>query len=158
MEIDTGKKLVQFILDNFIILQNESDNEIDEKQEYVDLDIPKIVEGHIPILFEPCCDYKWYGNKYYEESLEIFKYHYTKCQNCFKTNNNSEELYPYINNSEIWFSNTNIKDTNKYLELYHNLKNYTFTLMCDDKKYNHIYVLKINKLENTYKNCLIIVW
>jgi hypothetical protein len=145
-----GKKLINNIIQNYIIKKdlNYTDNE----------DVPMIIKGHIPILFEPCNNYKWYGSNNYEESIQMFKDHYINCTKCIKTNNNDEELYPYINKSALWFANINAKETNTYLNLYHNLQPHTFVLLDEDKKYTHMYIVKINNCENVYNNCLLIIW
>jgi len=145
---------------------NSSDSDSsDNKSEYSsqslssssDDDEILVVRGHIPIMMIPCNEFRWDLNS--DISIKNFKKHYSICNACEKIDNNNCALFPFFDKAEIFCKE--LKDDDKleeYLEYYYNLKNYTFELMDNDKKYDHVYLHRINNRGHIYHRCILVIW
>jgi hypothetical protein len=138
---------------------SESDtySELSSETELSDDDDILVIRGHIPIIMTPCHEFVWDQNP--AITIKNFKKHYKFCNMCEKTDNNNCSLLPILEKAEVY--SKELKDDEKleeYLEYYYNLKNYTFELIDDDKKYDHVYLYRINNRSHIYHRCILIVW
>jgi len=151
---------------DFIESSGESDNcsdssdpseSSDESSDDSDDDAIYVVKGHIPILINPCKSFAWNDDN--DIILHAFKKHYNTCDKCEKIDNNDYQFSPFLERGEISFDELKKEDTiDKYLEYYHNLKNYTFELCNDDKHKDHIKIYRINNRSHIYHRSILIVW
>jgi hypothetical protein len=109
-------------------------------------------KGHIPILFDPCNDFKWSDDK--KEIVKHIIKHYKSCKKCERIDNNYySELIESINKSEIkYYDLKDNKLIEKYLDYYHELKIFNF------KNKNEIFILRVNKNEHIYHKCILILF
>lgn len=124
-----------------------------------DLDDTDVRLGHFPILFDPekCGKFKWSSDM--NVRINNFKHHFANCNDCQRTDNNEISVITKFNKADFHF--TDLKDENKITQLincYQSSKRWQLEFTDDDKKYEHIIVYRINKLENLYNGCCIVLW
>ena len=135
-----------------------SDDESSDSLSESDSDILHKV-GHIPILMIPCDKFNNNIKKTKWSENDIFMDHFLKCEKCDKIDNNNINIINFLNQSKIHYDEISDEDDiDEYLYYYHNLKSYIFTLMNDDKKYDHIYIYKVNCKGHTYHKCILILY
>jgi hypothetical protein len=144
---------IELISDEESCSDNDSDNVSDDdsdndSEDESDDDLDD--GGNIPILLDPCVEFKWDKNK-----INNFKKHYVFCNRCKKIDNNEKAFSFSLESSKIICEElTDIDDIDMYLEYYHELKNYKM----DDDKVNTIKIFRINSRGTTYHTCILIVW
>jgi len=155
------KKFILGIIPNNIgeiILKSKADSESESEEESSEScsemndDIEGKYEGYIPVLMDPCSDFKW-GNSN-REILKSVIQHYKTCDKCDRVDNNEyAELIETLKKSETkCYDLKNNKNIDKYLNYYHELKNFKFKLK------NKAYILRINKHGHIYHRCMLIVF
>lgn len=165
IESDSDSKL-ESELESENSFENSSDSSEDDSKSYIDQsesssdesnDDILVVKGHIPIMMIPCADFVWDSDS--EISLKNFKKHYNTCSICEKTDNNNISLTQILENAEIYCRELkNEERLEEYLEHYYELRNYKFEVIDEDKKYNHVYIYRINQRGHIYHKCILIIW
>jgi hypothetical protein len=117
-----------------------------------------IVTSMIPILFDPCDEFRWYDECLNEEDfIEEFKSHYQRCNECEINNNNNQSLTPFINCSEITFDIACI-DGDEGFENILNAYLLAEEKVLDDCTSNFIRLYVIQEPDHHYDNTILIEW
>lgn len=132
--------------------ESEEEDESDSDSEDI-----RVAVGHIPIIMCPCKNFNWTDDEFM--TLKNFKNHFINCKKCDKTDNNNCSIYQNFDTYKFHCEELLDDDEiDEKLQNYYSCKRSTYELEGEDKKYDHIYVYKINSKEHIYHRALLIIW
>lgn len=146
----------EYSAEDFDIIENDSESYAD-LDECVSFEKPDTITPMVPILFDPCENFRWYnecnGNK---DFIKEFKKHYIRCKDCKCTNNNDKDINTYIDNCDIKFEIACDGDSEfeNLLNAYGTSKEYNI----DKNRNNFIQLHIIDNKSHSYNRAIIIEW
>jgi hypothetical protein len=143
-----------YSVDDFDIVENTSDTDCD-LLECVSLEKNDTVAPMIPILFDPCDNFRWHDECNNDKDfIREFKKHYVKCKDCKRTNNNEKDIDIDSYNCDIEFEIACGNEFQKLLSAYDSGQEYNIgEYDCD-----FIKLYLIDNKSHYYNRSIVIDW